>query len=128
MLLHFEEVAVVDHRMNHILHVIRQIRLRRHDLVEGSVSSVSRIGASLARRVVQIIRRHKAQQLAHHRQALGIVVRQKVRHAGSFVVRHGATKLLFCYFLMRDGLDHVRPGNEHVGGLVDHQHEVGNRR
>ena len=43
-------------------------------------------------------------------------------------MRHGAAELLFGDFFMRHGLDHVRPGDEHVGGLVDHENEVGDRR
>ncbi len=51
-----------------------------------------------------------------------------MRDAGSFVVRSRAAQLVFGDFFMRHRLDHVRPGDEHVRGLVDHQNEVGDRR
>ena len=36
---------------------------------------------------------------------------------------------LFCRDLfVRDGLDHFRPGHKHVGRILDHEDEVGNRR
>ena len=55
-------------------------------------------------------------------------MRQKVRHAGGFVVRHRAAELLFRDVFVRDRLDHVRPGDEHVGSLVHHQNEIGDGR
>ena len=62
------------------------------------------------------------------RQALGVVVRQEVRHAGLLVVRHGAAELFLGDLFVRDGLDDVGAGDEHVRGLVDHQDEVGDGR
>ena len=46
----------------------------------------------------------------------------------SLVVRGGAAKLILGDFLMGHGLDNVRPSNKHVGGLVDHQDEIGDGR
>ena len=128
MLLHLEEISVVDHRVNHVFDVIRLVRLLRNNCVQSDVCPITRIGTRLSRWVVQIVRRHEAQQLPHHRQAFGIVVRQKVGHAGRLVVRHGAAQLIFRDFFMGHGLDHVRPGDEHVGGLIDHEDEVRNGR
>ena len=114
--------------MDYVFDVVGLVRLLGDDRVERGVGAVDRIGAGLARRVVEIVRRHEAQQLAHHGEALGVVVRQKVRYAGDLVVRHRAAELLFGDFFVRDRLDHVRPGDEHVRSLVDHQDEVGDRR
>ena len=55
-------------------------------------------------------------------------MREKVRDAGSLIVRHRAAKLLFSDVLVRDRLNHVRAGDEHVGSLVHHDDEVGNGR
>ncbi len=81
MLLHFEEVGVVDYGVDHIFHVIGKIRLCGDNLVQRGIGAVDWIGAGFARGVVKIIRGHKAQQLAHHRQALGVIMREKVRYA-----------------------------------------------
>ena len=128
VLLHFEEIAVVDHGVDHILHVIRQIRLRGHDAVERGVGSVDWVSARLARRVVQVVGRHEAQQLAHHRQTLGVIVGEKVRHARGFVVGHRSAELLFGDFLVRHRFNYIGASDEHVGSLVDHEDEVGDRR
>ena len=37
----------------------------------------------------------------------------------------GAAELVFGDFLVRDGLDDVGAGDEHVGGLVHHEDEIG---
>ena len=47
-------------------------------------------------------------------QAFGVVVRHEVGHAAGRVVRHRAAQLVLGDFFVRDGLDHVRPGDEHV--------------
>ena len=38
-----------------------------------------------------------------------------------------AAQLIFGDFLVGDRLDYVGPGDEHVGSLVDHENEIGNR-
>ena len=42
-------------------------------------------------------------------------------------MRHCPAQLILRDLFLRDGLDHVRPGDEHVRSLVHHQHEVGDR-
>ncbi len=46
----------------------------------------------------------------------------------SGVVGHGAAELLLRDFLVRDGLDDVRAGDKHIGGLAGHEDEVGDGR
>ncbi len=43
-------------------------------------------------------------------------------------MRHRAAQLLERDLLVRHRLDHVRPGHEHVAGVLDHDDEVGHRR
>ena len=53
----------------------------------------------------------------------GDVVRQtRLRHVGV-----GAAEFLHRHLLAGDRLDDVRPGDEHLAGLVDHDDEVGER-
>ena len=49
-------------------------------------------------------------------------------NAAGAVVRHGAAKLILGDFFVRDGLDDVGTGDEHVTGLVDHGDEIRYRR
>ena len=81
VLVNFEKVAVIDNRVNHIFHVIRQVRLIGDERVELLVQPIDRIVAGLARRVFQIVRWNETQQFANRRQTLGIVAAHEVRHA-----------------------------------------------
>ena len=49
-------------------------------------------------------------------------------HAAGCVVRHCAAEFLLGDFLVRDGLDDVWAGDEHVRSFAGHENEVGNRR
>ena len=40
----------------------------------------------------------------------------------------GAAELFRCDYLVRHGLHHVGAGNEHVGGVLDHEDEIRDRR
>ncbi len=111
--------------MNDVFDVVRLVRFRGNDGVELLVGAIDGIGARLTRRVVKIIGWHKAQQLANHAEAFGVVVCQEVRHAGLLVVRHRAAQLFLGDLFVSDRLDDVRAGDEHVRGVVDHQDEVG---
>ena len=86
MLLHFEEIALIHHAVNDVFHVVGLIGLGGHDLIEcfsaRSMGSVQGLRGGSSR----LFEGMKAQQLAHHRQAFGIVMRLKVRDAGSFIV------------------------------------------
>ena len=127
VLVDFEECPVVHYAVDYVLDVVRKIRLRRDDAIERGVGAVNGIGTRFARRVVEIVRREEAEQLAQHGEAFGIVVGEKVRHARSFVVRDRPAKLLFGDVFVHDGLDHVWPGDEHVRRVVHHGDEVGDR-
>src|SRR5665648_1044371 len=48
----------------------------------------------------------------------------ELRHPTSRVVGHGAAQLLERHILPGDGLDHVRPGDEHVARAFDHEDKV----
>ncbi len=52
-------------------------------------------------------------------------MREEVRNTGDLVVGGGAAQLFLGDLFVRDGADDIRPGDEHVGGLVDHEDEVG---
>ena len=60
VLLHFEEITVIGDRMDHILDVIGQVRLIRHDPVKRGIGAVSRIAARPARRIIQIVGRNES--------------------------------------------------------------------
>ena len=128
VLLHFEQLAVVDHRANDAAYVVGLVRLLRHEVVEGRVLAIDRVRARPAGRVVEVVRGHIAEQVANEREA-GLVVRHhEMRDAALGVVGHRAAELLLRHLLQGHGADDVRPGDEHVAGLVHHHREVGDRR
>ena len=114
VLVDLEEIAVVDDRVNDVLHVVGHVRLVGNYRVELLVDAVDRIGAGLARRVVEIVGRNETQQLAHHGEALGVVAAQEVGDAGGFVVGVRAAELVFGDLFVGDRLDDVGAGDEHV--------------
>ena len=98
-------------------------------MVSSPVSSRSTgsLGGAAWRRI-EIVRRQEAKELAQHGEALLIVVRKEVRDAGNFVVRGCAAQLFLRNLFVRDRADDIRAGDEHVGGLVDHEDEISDGR
>ena len=128
VLVHLEEVAVVRDRVDQVQHVVRLVRRRRHQRVERVVFAIERIVGRLARRIVEVVVGHERQQLANQRDALGVVLDGEVRDAALLVVRHRAAEVFLGDVFVRDGLDHVGTGDEHVARLLHHDDEVGDRR
>ena len=79
VLVDFEEIAVIHHAMNHVFDIVGQIRFRRNNGIELMIGAIDRIGAGTPRRVVSIVLREEAQQLADHLEALGIVASDEMR-------------------------------------------------
>src|ERR1022692_4036439 len=128
VLMDFEEFAVIDHAMDGILDVIGLVGFGRHQRVKRRVHAVRRVGGRAARRIVAIVLGQVAEQLADHAQALAVVRRDEMADAAYGVVRHGAAQALLGDVLVRDGLDDVRTGDEHVAGRLHHEDEIGDGR
>ncbi len=127
VLVNFEEFALVHDFVNRILDVVRFLRIFRHQRVQRRRSAIPRIVRRAPRRIFKIIRRQVAEQLANHREALGIVARNEMRDAALLVVRHRAAELLLRHFFVRHRLDHVRPGDEHVRAVARHENKIRDR-
>ena len=123
-----EEIAFVHDGMNHFLDVVRFLWVRRNKPVEGLIAAHGRIRRGPARRILEIVRRQKTHQLADHRQAIGVIASDEVGHAAFFVMRHRTAQLLLGHFLVRNGLDDVRAGHEHVRSLARHENKISDRR
>src|ERR1700682_3463060 len=105
MLVDFEEVRVIHGGVNRVLDVVGLLRVVGNERVEGFIAAIAWVGGGAARRVIDIVRRKKAEQLANHGEAVGIVRRDEVRDAAGGVVSHAATVLLLGDFLVGGGLD-----------------------
>ena len=124
VLLHLEELAVVDEEMHHVAHVVRLVRVVRDDAVELRVLAVGVVARLHPRRDLEVVLRQERHQVAHVLEAALLVVGGEVRDARLRVVRHRPAQLLELDLLARDRLDHVGAGDEHVRGLLHHEDEV----
>ena len=127
VLVDFKEITIVHDGMNRVLDVVGLLGIERNERIQSCIAARGRVGSSAARRILEIIRGEKTYQLANHGQAIGIVARDKMRHAALFVVGHRAAKLLLGDFFVRDGFDDVGAGHEHVGSFLGHENEIGDR-
>ena len=91
----------------------------------GTGSSAGSAGED--RRIREVVGRQERQQLLDVGERVLLVVAEVVRHAGAVVVRAAAAEVLHLDVLAGHRLDHVRAGDEHVAGAVDHHDEVGER-
>ena len=132
--MHFQKVAVVGHRVNQIEHVVRLIRRRGHETIEGRILPVGRIAGPRSRgsgalgASSRLFDGRNDSSSRIEREAFAVVVDGEVRDAARRVMGRGAAELLFGDFLVRHRLQHVGPGHEHVARVPDHDREIGDGR
>ena len=124
VLVHLEELAVVDDQLDDVAHVVGLVRVLGHDLVELGVHPLGVVRRLHARRRLQVVLREEADQVPAVLQAGLLILRCEVRNPRLRVVRHRAAELLEADLLAGDGLDHVGTRDEHVRGLLHHEDEV----
>ena len=117
-------------RVDDVLDVVGLLRIFGNERSSSDSSRRSGEIAGGAPRggIVEIVGRQEAEQLADHGQAIGVVAGNEMRDAAVVVVGHGAAQFLLGDFFVRDGLDHVGPGDEHVGSVARHENKIGDRR
>ena len=115
-------------RVDHVFHVVRLLRIFGDERIERGVRAVPRIGGFAARRIIDIVRRQIADELANHGETIGIVARDEMGDAAFRIVCHRAAELLLGHVLMRHRLDHVGASDEHVGSVARHKNEIGDGR
>src|SRR5262249_49853212 len=72
---YFKEVPLIYDGVNRVLDVIGLQRIFRNQRIERNVATLRRITAWAPWRIIQIVRRQKAQQFANHSAALGVITR-----------------------------------------------------
>lgn len=123
-LLDLEELPVVDERADDILHVVRHVRVVRHDGVEALILAVRVIRRLDGRRILEVVARQVREQLADLRDAVVLVLAGEVCDARARAVRQRAAELFRRDFLSRDRLDDGRARDEHLARVLDHEDEI----
>src|SRR5439155_25535810 len=72
--LHLIELPVVDHARDHVVHVVRLVRVVRNDVEQRLFAPGSWVGARPPRRVAEIVRRNEAKEIENVLEALRLRV------------------------------------------------------
>ncbi len=119
-----EHLAVVHHRADELVHVIRLARARRQQIEQGVVFAVDRIVTGNHRRLFPTVRRH-VRQIVFDRLDAGVFVGNlDIADAGSFTVDAGAAQVLLADVLASDCFDQSRSAERHRALVFNHGHKV----
>ena len=91
------------------------------------ILAVDRIRRRGVRRRVAVVLREEGDEVARLLETRLLVRCREVRDTRFRRVRRGTAELLEAHVLPGHRLHDVGPGDEHVRGLLDHEHEVGDR-
>ena len=126
--LDLEEVALVNDLMDQLLDVVGLVRIVGDQRVERKFETVPRVSRRQLGHARLIVRGQEVHQPPHLQQRLDVVLIGAVGDRRLGGVHDGAAELLCGHLLLGHGLHHVGAGDEHVGGIFDHEDEVGHGR
>ena len=120
-------MAVVHDRLDNLAHIVGLVgRIRNQGIQIQVVHGHLGILIVLKRQGLrEVIRGQELQQLAHEVEGVVLILGQVGAGAGHGIVLTRATQGLHVHVLAGHGLDDVRAGDEHVGGLIHHDDVVG---
>ena len=125
--LDLQEVGVVDDASDDLADVVAGLAVHRDDVADLGRRTPGCTHPGRSWSILSVVLGQEADQLLGDQDGLLVIVGHEAVHAGDRHVRVGAAELILGDVLTGDLLDHVRPGDEHVGlaGLDD---EVGQGR
>ena len=126
--MHFEHLTIVNDGGNDLVHVVGLIGRLGDDFVQRILHAVDGIGAFDARSLLHIVLGNVAEQLTNHCDSFVLVLGSKMCNARLGGVNRCTAELLLIDNFAQYFLDNLRAGEEHVGRVLDHQHEVGEGR
>ena len=126
--MNLHEVTVIDDGVDDLVHVVRFIRVSRNDVVQIVIHAGDVIGTLYERSLLHVVLRDEGNETTNFSQRLFLCSRHKMGHTGFGSVDLSAAELLYGYVLTGNGFHYLRAGDEHIGVLLGHHDEVGQRR
>lgn len=128
ILLDFKEIALIRDLRDQLVHVIGNVGIFGHEGVEAVVNPVGFVKERPNGRACTVIERQEIKQAADLGDRFHVIVKCTVRDRRFGGVGLGAPKFFGSDHFVRHSPDHIRPCQEHVGGIPHHENEISQRR
>ena len=125
-LLYFKEIRIVDDALNHVADVIRLFRVCRHHLLD--VQHRRGLFRLDHLRPFVVVPRDEADEAFHLLEAFLLTGRIEMGVTRRLGMNASAAEVFHRNVFAQYGLDDVRPCDEHLRDVLDHKHEIGQRR
>ena len=126
--MHFEHLAIVNNRCDDLIHIVGLVGRLGDDLVQRILHTVDGIGAFDARSLLHVVLWDIAEQLTNHCNGFILIFGSKMSYARLGGMNRCTTELLLVNNFAQHFLNDLGTGEEHIGRVLDHQHEVGEGR
>ena len=126
--LDLEEITIVDRGQDDVLHIVGFVGIGRDDGVELFGAALRRVRAGLHGRIFHIVLRQKGDQLPNIGDGIGSSFGGEIGNSAARGMHVSATQFLYRNVFMGDRLDHFGTGQKHIGVVLHHDHEIGQRR
>ena len=127
-LVNFKEFAVIHDAADDLVHIVRLVRTIRDDFVQGIVKPGCRVVCRNERRFLHIVLRDETDDVLDDLDSLILVLCGEMRYTALGCVYACPSEIFLADNLSGHGLDHSRTCKEHIGGVLDHNVEVGQGR
>ena len=128
MTVHLEEVTVVYDASDNGVHVISLVDVLRNEGVERLVNSADRIVGRNDRGYLHVVLREEGEELLDGSDGFGLIVGCEMCNAALGSVNIRTTEVLLADDLSGHALHNGWSGEEHVGGILHHEGEIGEGR
>ena len=127
----FHEGIRVDNGVDHLQHGVRLVGIGGDDAGQffcvlvgsGWIGWICSRGLA-HRRAVKVVRRQIGQQPAKSREGLAVAGKVPVRHAAYCRVGLGSPQIVEGNFFAGHSLNDIWARDEHVAGLIHHEHKI----
>ena len=127
-LLYLEEVLIISHGKDQLLHVVRLVGIGRNQQIQLRIDTVRAIGGRNEWRLFHIVIRQERHQLTYLQDTIHIVIRRAMSHSGTGAMHFRASQILHRNLFLRHAFHDLRAGDKHVARLFYHKDKVRQRR